>query len=141
MNYLTEEDYRKAESNGISRKLAYQRFYTNGWKVEDAVTKPVTSYKKLFSKYKDPCKKAGISMATFYRRIKKGMRPDEAVAFPSALPGKYERKAKITENDYLIAEGNGIKRGTVQGRVYQYHWPVDLAVTVPVGGRLVGGNT
>lgn len=37
---LTSEQYKIAESNGISKGLAYQRYEILFWSIEDAITKP-----------------------------------------------------------------------------------------------------
>lgn len=45
-NFLTFEELRIAEENGISRKLAHQRVREWGWKNQKAITEPKREYRK-----------------------------------------------------------------------------------------------
>lgn len=74
---LTAEDYAIARSNGISRQRAYQRFWNNGWDKQRAITQPLNS--SLWRTYGKICEENGVSRYTFYYRIRKGMKPEEAV--------------------------------------------------------------
>jgi hypothetical protein len=136
MYYLTEEDYATAEKNGINRKIAYQRYYLQGWKVEKTITHPVKKIRRLYPKYQRTCERNGVSVSTFYKRLREGMEPEAAATLPTIARGTYPRNSKITAEEYTIAESNGIQQRTVQARVYAYKWPVHLAITVPTGQRV-----
>ena len=85
---LTEEDYRIALSNGISRKHAYNRIYLCNWSKEYAITIPVKKQQrkketnkkkgkpgrpsKIGKKYVDIANENGIAYQTLYSRLKLG---------------------------------------------------------------------
>lgn len=88
--YLTEEDYAIAEKNGISRKRAYQRFYQNGWEKERSITQPIRKG-TLWKNYREKCESIGITKASFYSRIYRGMSPEEASVTPT-IPNGFSLK-------------------------------------------------
>lgn len=133
MEYLTEKDYEIAEKNGICRDYAYQRFYMLGWSRDKAITTPVSRYQRLWAKYKDI---SLVSGPTFYRRVREGMPPEEAANTPPLPPRAMNKgKGKFTKQHLAIAAGNGINEKTAKARVYAYRWPVELAITVPIGNK------
>lgn len=133
MEYLTDADYEIAAQNGISHKYAYHRFYIMCWERERAITTPITHKKNLWSKYKTFSK---VSEVTFYNRVREGMTPEEAASIPPLPLGNPKRgKGKIGLKDLEIAAANGISEQTAKARVYGYKWPVELAITIPVGKR------
>lgn len=134
MEYLTAEDYEIAERNGICRDYAYQRYYMLGWDREKAINTPVIQYKNLWRNYKDISK---VSRSVFYKRIREGISPEEAATTPPhPHPGGWNKfTGKFSEKDLEIAAANGISESTAKARVYIYKWPVELAITVPVGKK------
>lgn len=87
LEYLTEEDYAIAASNGIRRKRAYNRFYQNGWDSERTITLPIEKISR-WDRYKSICEANGISQNTFDRRIQHGMSPDEAATTKLSSRGR-----------------------------------------------------
>ena len=68
--------------------------------------------------------KTGITLNTVRNRMKKGWSKEKALNTPSLK--------RNMDKYYKIAEKNGIKKGTVKTRIYQYGWNVEDAVTTPV---------
>ena len=112
MEYLTDDDYNIAEQNGISKVRAYQRFYVKGWSREEAITKPLAN--SQFKPYKAKCEEIGLNWHTFLRRVRRGMKPENAL-YPPAPP-------RITSERIKQAAENGICLDTLSARVYQYKW-------------------
>lgn len=128
MDYLSEEDFKVAASNGISRQRTYQRFYENGWSRERAITEKVNE--GLLKKWKPIYEANDISQPTFYKRMASGMTAEEAATTPKKKRGR--SVTKITEEQYKIAEANGLSRVNVRGRVYSNKWEVERAITQPL---------
>ena len=124
MEYLTDEDFQTAQQNGISKTTAYQRFYEYGWTREDTVTKPVNSHLLVSAEYKKKCAEVGLSYSTFTKRVKRGMKPEMALALSS--------KPKLSQEHIAIAEENGISLNTLKKRFYNYRWPIERAITEPI---------
>lgn len=80
MKYLSEEDFKIAESNGISRHNAFQRFYYYGWTKEKSITEPMRSANTRL--YKQRCKEIGLSYRTFCRRLERGWSAERALMVP-----------------------------------------------------------
>lgn len=74
---LSSEDYKIAESKGISRQTAHYRYEMLFWDVETAITKQVTK-KTEWEKWKWLAKENGIGYDTFRRRRVNGMNPESA---------------------------------------------------------------
>lgn len=129
MRYLREEDYLIAEKNGISRVRAYQRVYIHSWDIDRAITEPIFN-NRLKNKEKELNKvleENGISLSTYYRRIRLGWLEDSAMKVPA-----YEIKngyvKKYSDKDIKDAEANGIKRSTFVARVNN-GWSLEEAKT------------
>lgn len=136
--YLTIMDYKTAEENDIDRKTLYQRFYEYGWSRERAITEPKAN-RRLYKTWKPVLEITKVKKSTFYNRvISLGMTPFEACVTPVQ-----ETKGRavgignpiLTEHDIAIAEKNGIRRGTVNQRVYAYKWDVKRAITEPIHSK------
>jgi len=75
MIYITDRDYKIAESNGINKNLLYTRVYQLGWEVERARTqKPRARGVSMFQLAKDN----GIPVKLYYKRVHEGWTPFEA---------------------------------------------------------------
>ena len=82
--YITPKEYEIAESNGISAKNLNKRVREYGWKVEDAITKPLRKNKqKIDRKWFLLAKKNGIKYNTFLVRVRKGMDLKQAATEPA----------------------------------------------------------
>jgi len=77
---LTEEAYRIAASNGISRETLRHRYWDCGWDAERAVSEPLRHMKsQLWSDWKETATNNGISNTLFNMRVKKyGFTPEQA---------------------------------------------------------------
>lgn len=99
MEYLTDEDFEIAKSNGISRKRASQRFYQLCWNRERSITEPVgENHRKKgkgrrYGKWKSIAEGNGIAQSTFYCRLKRGWSYQMAATKP---PGKQGNRRKIS---------------------------------------------
>lgn len=146
MEYLTEEDYKIAKENGISRKVAYSRFYCQHWSRKRTITEPVQG--SLWREHKELCEKNGIAKATFYQRLLR-MTPMEAATVPTmdkmaALRygrafrwnNKKGHEDPLTEWDYTRAEKRGISRELADERYYGDNWTKERSVTQPPRGKL-----
>jgi hypothetical protein len=130
--YLTQEDYVKAKANGISYENAYARFYNYGWSVEDTINKPLHR-PSLWSQYKELADEHGIKQGTFYDRVAKGIKPEEAATLPNLRIVNVA--IKVTPEIVAIAAANGISKGTLKYRVHKYRWPIERAMTEPINAQ------
>ena len=143
--YLLDEDFETAQKNGISYMTAYNRFYRLGWTAEKTITKPVKKHKsfkeevkKICPDYKERLKELNIDYATLYQRVARGtMTLEEALITKKLNPAeagirKRKETALVKEEQYQIAERNGINRATSKARVYCYGWSVERAITQKV---------
>jgi hypothetical protein len=136
MNYYhevpMEEDYRKAEANGIPKKNVDSRIY-QGWSIKRAITEPLR--KDPYKQYKAQCEELGISNTTFRSRINRGMTPEEAASTPVSDKPFWEHSKRykdkvIDDVDIQKAARNGIKYTTLISRLHR-GWSKDRAITVP----------
>lgn len=125
---LTEEHFKIAESNGISRKNVSQRYWDYGWDIEKAITKPIEEKESDWLTWKETAIKNGISNPLYNARLKKGMTPEKAATTPIGVG-----RSKGLWADYKeLAESNGIKADTFYSRVRKGDTP-EKAATIPVG--------
>lgn len=87
-DYLTEQDYKVAQANGISPRNAYQRVHYYQWDTQRAITEPLREYIGTWQEWKETCAKNGISNPCFNARLKKGMLPEEAATLPVGKRGR-----------------------------------------------------
>lgn len=124
MEYLTPEDIAIAEKNGISERLAKQRFYQRMWSRERSITEPIRT--DLWRTCKDTCEKNGISNDVFRKRVNRGMSPELAATTPVHQP-------VVTSELISLARSNGIGVNTLKARIRIQKWKPQEAATVPVG--------
>ncbi|TBX83937.1 hypothetical protein E0M29_27970 [Bacillus cereus] len=83
---ITDEDYEKAASKGITKYRVYQRVHVYGWTIERAITEAVrkrnVNRRYGHGKMLAIAQHNGISPSTYYRRVKNGMDPKEAATKP-----------------------------------------------------------
>lgn len=87
MEYITDEDYLKAEQNGIKRPTVRSRVMEFGWDVEKAITTPPKKFIKIPPQILREIKKNNISIATYRGRIKLGWSIKRASSEPPGKPG------------------------------------------------------
>lgn len=94
-DYLTEEDYERAEKNGITSRLLEQRVWNYGWDVKDAVEMPKkvrVCRSALWDKWKDVALENGISREIFVKRVTEyKWEEDIAATKPKRKRGKNKR--------------------------------------------------
>lgn len=97
--YISDEDYKIAAANGISRNNVTNRVNTLGWSIEKAITTPIKTYKKtnygIKKEQREIAYKNGILRQTLDFRLKNGMSVQEAITTPTMTPserGKLGRK-------------------------------------------------
>lgn len=126
---LEECHFELALSNGITRVLLHQRYYQSLWDIERATTEPVTprNAPSEVSDLVDVAVENGISRATYYRRVAKGMTPKEASTKPTAKRGR-PRKRAYTDKQLEIANSRGISRQMLDRRLAR-GWHLERALT------------
>jgi len=137
--YITPEDYKIAEMNGICVKTFYSRVMKLGWTIERASTelKHRQFTKTITNTMLKTLKENGISIEAFRNRVQRSnWSIEKALNTPiltkiecSILGGNVKRK--ITEEQYVAAELNGINRFTLKQRILRSHWDVDKAINTP----------
>lgn len=135
MDYLQDEDYEIAEANGIPKANAYHRFYYSGWDKQRAITEPIhhTKHGTLWKDHKEQCESLGIKQRAFYRRVERGMTPEEAASLPPIKRGQHKRtNTVITSEMVSLAASNGICKNTLACRIHQHRWDKERACTEPV---------
>jgi Zn-dependent peptidase ImmA (M78 family) len=133
LEYLTDEDIKIAEANGIPERNLKYRVYWLGWPKKRAMTQPCITPKKLWPQWKEECEKIGISYSTFYRRMKEmGMTPEQAATTPH-MDSHTLRRSKyiVTKEAIERAAQYGVSLQTLRYRVYRYHWELERAITTP----------
>ena len=82
---LTEEHLQIAESNGISRKNALQRFNLYGFSIEDAISKPLKNQGNTspWKQWKEIALANGVDCSCFCNRVRvQKWTPEEAATRP-----------------------------------------------------------
>lgn len=120
--YMTPEDYNIARKNGISYKIAYERFHNSLWSKQRTITEEVKK-KPIWETYKEQALENGVSYQVFRKRIRCGETPEMAVS-----RGKDNKPDILTEEWYLKAESLGIKRGTMKHRVHRLKMTPEQAI-------------
>ena len=126
---LLEKDFEKALSFGITRVLLHQRYYQSDWSLERATTEPPTprNSPSEASSLVDLAVSNGISRATYYLRVGKGMTPEEAATKPTAKRGRPKKRA-YTDEQLEIANQHGISRQMLDRRLAR-GWHLERALT------------
>lgn len=130
---LLPEDFAAASKNGISYMNAYNRFYNHGWSKQDTINKPLQK-PNLWPRYRELCRKHGVSETAFYNRVEHGMDPEIAAIHPPMKKGELQGKRvriKITPEVIAEAVKIGVSESTLKNRVYNYKWSVERAMTTP----------
>ncbi len=80
--YLTPEDIETAKANGINYDLLMKRFHKLDWGKERAITEEVNARKK----YVELAVSNGIKKITYFKRVERGIPPEEAATMPVMTP-------------------------------------------------------
>lgn len=76
--YLSPDDYVRAEKNGIPAGCVNHRF-SAGWSKERTLTQKYRAITNVWEKYKD---ESLVGLETFKSRIRRGWSPEESATIP-----------------------------------------------------------
>ena len=138
-SYITEEEYKIAEGNGIDKRTLEDRIRRQSWDKKRAISQPKRARGK-YTKWYKIAESNGISRGTFIARVKRGGWGHERAATEPIKT--IEEKAIIMKNSRKIysdevhttLEANGICRSTFEGRLHR-GWPMERAMTEKVDTR------
>lgn len=130
--YITPEDYKTAEQNGIKVNTVRSRVYRDGWDIDRAITEPPQLLKREFTKEElESMERLGLTKECVTNRIRqRGMTQHEAATTPKEDMANFHRKV-FTKEEVAIMESNGIKYSTALYRVRKAGWSVQDAITKP----------
>ena len=111
--YITPEDFRIAEENGISKDTLLSRVRKLGWDIDRAITKPVRSKRKFTEEQIKIMEENGVDRNTASGRLNKGWDPKEALTRP-----KKRGKQRIYPDwVYEEADKHGIRYSALGNRI------------------------
>ena len=120
--YITPEEYRIAEKNGIKRDTLEKRIRYHGWDKERAITEPIKGSK--YKKWVQLAKKNGISSSVFYQRVNRLNWSIKKAATTPINSTKHKYPKWIKEE----LKKNGIKYYTFLKRI-ENGWDLERAYT------------
>jgi len=143
--YITPEEYKQAEKNGVDPHNLERRIRLLGWNKEKAINTPLENHTDR-RKWAQVAKKNGIGYRTFMSRITLyGYSEEEAETKP--LQNRKKIALKNTENNrvfpkkyLLLAEENGISYHTFYSRIKKYKWSFEKAATHPIMSHSEAGK-
>ena len=111
--YITPEDYKIAEENGIPEYVVTTRVRKLGWDVDRAITKPVRSKRKFTKEEIKTMEENGVDRNTASCRLKWAWTLEEALTKPK----KRGRQYVYPEWVYKEANKNGISYSALGNRI------------------------
>ena len=111
--YITPDDYRIAEENGISKDTLIMRVRKLGWDVDKAITKPVRIKRKFTEEEIKTMKENGIDRNTVSCRLQWGWTLEEAITKPKKRGRQYVYPKWV----YKEADKNGISYSALGNRI------------------------
>ena len=111
--YITPDDYKIAEENGISKDTLLSRVRKLGWDVDKAITKPVRIKRKFTEEEIKTMEENGIDRNTVSCRLQWGWTLEEAITKPK----KRGRQYVYPEWVYKEANKNGISYSALGSRI------------------------
>ena len=111
--YITQEDYKIAEENGISKDTLLSRVRKLGWDIDRAITKPVRGKRKFTEEEIKIMKKNGLDRNTVTCRLQYGWALEEALTKAK----KGGRQYVYPEWVYKEADKNGISYSALGNRI------------------------
>ena len=111
--YITPEDFKIAEENGIPEYVVTTRVRKLGWDVDKAITKPVRAKRKFTEEQIKTMEENGVDRNTVSCRLKWGWTLEEALT----KPNKRGRQYVYTEWVYKEANKNGISYSALGNRI------------------------
>jgi len=138
--YISPEDYKTAEQNGISPGTLEQRIRGLAWDMKTATTKPPRQQIPILKEWRERAEKNGICYETLRKRINKWeWEVERAITQPLIDRRKNLSEIAKGRRKYPIetlekAEKNGIAYATFRQRLYN-GWSIEDASTIPVMSR------
>ena len=111
--YITPEDFKIAEENGIPEYVVTTRVRKLGWDVDKAITKPVRVKRKFTKEEIKTMEENGVDRNTASYRLKCGWTLEEALTKPK----KRGRQYVYPEWVYKEANKNGISYSALGNRI------------------------
>ena len=111
--YITPEDFKIAEENGIPEYVVTTRVRKLGWDVDRAITKPVRGKRKFTKEEIKIMEENGVDRNTASCRLKWGWTLEEALTKPK----KRGRQYVYPEWVYKEANKNGISYSALGNRI------------------------
>ena len=111
--YITPEDFKIAEENGIPEYVVTTRVRKLGWDVDKAITKPVRAKRKFTKEEIKTMEENGVDRNTASCRLKWGWPLEEALTKPK----KRGRQYVYPEWVYKEANKNGISYSALGNRI------------------------
>lgn len=135
--YITPQEYKTAEKNGISRWTLEVRVKDLLWDKKRAITEPPQQKNYSLKKYADKAEKNGIKRGTFYMRVRRGMSPSEACTRPLQNKKQWSREMrarqtyKLPKWIYETARKNGISHSSLMYRLNSDNFTFEESYTMP----------
>lgn len=138
-SYITHEEYKIAEDNGIDKRTLEDRIRRQSWDKKRAISQPKRARGK-YTKWYKIAESNGISRGTFIARVNIGGWECERAATEPLKT--IEEKAIIMANSrkvyadevYATLEANGICRSTFEARLRR-GWQIERAMTEKIDIR------
>ena len=138
-SYITHEEYKIAEDNGIDKRTLEDRIRRQFWDKKRAISQPKRERGK-YTKWYKIAESNGISRGTFIARVNIGGWDCERAATEPIKT--IEEKAIIMANSrkvyadevYATLEANGICRSTFEARLRR-GWQIERAMTEKIDIR------
>lgn len=135
--YISPEEYKIAESNGICKKTLEYRIRSSGWDKQRAITDPIKYKGEEWISVKEIALKNGISRTTFTQRRKRGWDLVESYTRPpltrkeslQRATASSKRRRVFTDEELKRADNIGIKRPTLYRRYNALKWPKSRCLT------------
>ena len=111
--YITPEDFKIAEENGIPEYVVTTRVRKLGWDVDKAITKPVRAKRKFTKEEIKTMEENGVNQNIAANRMYWGWNLEEAITKPK----KRGRQYVYPEWVYKEADKNGISYSALGNRI------------------------
>ena len=111
--YITPEDFKIAEENGISKDTLLSRVRKLGWDVDKAITTPVRAKRKFTEEEIKTMEENGVNQNIAANRMYWGWNLEEAITKPK----KRGRQYVYPEWVYKEANKNGISYSALGNRI------------------------
>ena len=139
--YITPEEYKIAEANGITRDALNQRIRVMAWDKNRAMSQPPEPKQKLPKDMVKIAEQNGICYGTFRHRVQQmGWTPERAATEPVMSKEQRRRQAKAAREAgrkypaeiIELARKNGICYNTFRTRMGMLGWSMSEAATRPL---------